>query len=206
MTVGNLVALWQTNMKRMLAYSSIAQAGYMLIGLAAWTAQPGGWTSGINGILLFLLAYLFTNIGVFAVAIVLENQLGTASIAAYAGLIRRSPFLSIALLVFFLSLIGIPPTGGFMGKLFVFGAAVDQELYLLAGIGILNSVISVYYYFGVTRLAFFGEGSDETPIRPSFTMGTVVTVTMVMTLLIALWGQPFIDLANNSAQILAAAF
>ncbi len=206
MTVGNLIALWQTNMKRMLAYSSIAQAGYMLIGLAAWTAQPAGWTSGITGILLFLFAYLFTNLGIFAVAIALENQTGTANISEYAGLIRRSPFLSIALLIFFLSLIGIPPTGGFMGKLFVFGAAIDQQLYLLAGIGILNSVISVYYYFGVARLAFFGEGTDESPIRPSLTMGTVVTLTMVMTLLIALWGQPFIDLANSSVHILAAAF
>ncbi|MEW5960446.1 MAG: NADH-quinone oxidoreductase subunit N, partial [Chloroflexota bacterium] len=206
MTLGNLVALWQTNIKRMLAYSSIAQAGYMLIGLAAWTAQPTGWAGGINGILLFLFAYLFTNLGIFAVAIALENQLGTANIADYAGLIRRSPFLSIALLVFFLSLIGIPPTGGFMGKLFVFGAALDQGLYLLAAVGIINSVISVYYYFGVARLAFFSEGADESPIRPGFAMNVVVAVTLVMTLVIALYGQPFINFANNSAQILAAAF
>ncbi len=206
MTVGNLIALWQTNMKRMLAYSSIAQAGYMLIGLAAWTAQPTNWSSGVDGILLFLFAYLFTNLGIFAIAIILENKMGTANIADYAGLIRRSPFLSVALLIFFLSLVGIPPTGGFMGKLFVFGAAIDQGLYLLAGIGILNSVISVYYYFGVARLAFFSEGVDESPIRASLPMNVVVTVTMVMTLLIALYGQPFINLANSSAQILAAAF
>jgi len=206
MTLGNLVALWQTNIKRMLAYSSIAQAGYMLIGLAAWTAQPTTWANGVNSILLFLFAYLFTNLGVFAVAIALENKLGTANISDYAGLIRRSPFLSIALLVFFLSLIGIPPTGGFIGKLFVFGAAIDQGLYLLAVIGIINSVISVYYYFGVARLAFFSEGPDESPIRPGFAMNAVVTVTMVMTLVIALYGQPFINFANNSAQILAAAF
>ena len=206
MTLGNLVALWQTNMKRMLAYSSIAQAGYMLIGLAAWTAQPANWASGVNAILLFIFAYLFTNLGVFAVVIILENKLGTANISDYAGLIRRSPYLAIALLIFFLSLIGIPPTGGFMGKLFIFGAAIDQGLYLLAGIGILNSVISVYYYFGVARLAFFSEGPDESPIQPSFTMNAVVTVTLAMTLLIALYGQPFINLANSSAQILAAAF
>jgi NADH:ubiquinone oxidoreductase subunit 2 (subunit N) len=132
--------------------------------------------------------------------------MGTANISDYAGLIRRSPFLSIALLVFFLSLIGIPPTGGFMGKLFVFGAAINQGLYLLAGIGILNSVISVYYYFGVARQVFFVQGPDETPIHPGLVMGGVVAVTLVMTLLIALYGQPFIDLANNSAQILAANF
>lgn len=206
MTVGNLVALWQKNIKRMLAYSSIAQAGYMLIGLAAFSAQPTQWANGINGILLFLFAYVFTNLGLFAVAITLENKLGTANIADYAGLIRRSPFLSIALLVFFLSLVGIPPTGGFMGKLYVFGAAMNQGLYLLALVGVLNSVISVYYYFGVARLAFFAEAADESPIRGGFALNAVVVVTVVMTLLIALYGQPFITFANNSAQILAAAF
>ncbi len=206
MTLGNLVALWQTNMKRMLAYSSIAQAGYMLIGLAAWSAQPSGWANGVNGILLYIFAYLFTNLGVFTVAIILENKTGTANIAEYAGLIRRSPFLSIALLIFFLSLIGIPPTGGFMGKLFVFGAAIDQQLYILAAIGILNSVISVWYYFGVTRLVFFGQGQDESPIQAGWVMNAVVTVTLGMTLLIALYGQPFINFANQSAQILAAAY
>lgn len=206
MTLGNLVALWQTNMKRMLAYSSIAQAGYMLIGLAAWSSQRGEQFDDVNGILLYLLAYLFTNLGVFTVVIILENKLGTADIADYAGLIRRSPFLSIALLIFFLSLVGIPPTGGFMGKLFVFGAAINQGLYLLAGVGILNSVISVYYYFGVARQVFFVQGEDESPIRGSWVLNAVVGVTLAMTLLIALYGQPFINLANNSAQILAAAF
>lgn len=207
MTVGNLVALWQTNMKRLLAYSSIAQAGYMLVGLAAWSAQPNSALSdGLNGIMLYLFAYLFTNLGLFAVAIILENKMGTANISDYAGLIRRSPFLSIALLVFFLSLIGIPPTGGFMGKLFVFGAAIDQGLYALALIGVFNSVISVYYYFGVARQVFFGQADDESPIQPGFVMNAVVTVTMVITLLIALYGQPFIDFANNSAQRLASSF
>jgi proton-translocating NADH-quinone oxidoreductase chain N len=209
MTLGNLVALWQTNMKRMLAYSSIAQAGYMLVGLAAWTAgaPPGNFLSGgIDAILLFLFAYLFTNLGVFAVAIVLENKMGTANISDYAGLIRRSPFLSIALLVFFLSLIGIPPTGGFMGKLFVFGAAVNQGLYTLAVFGIINSVISVYYYFGVARQVFFSEGPDESPIRAGLLMDGVVLVTMVVTILMALYGQPFIQLATDSAHILAATF
>jgi proton-translocating NADH-quinone oxidoreductase chain N len=207
MTVGNLVALWQTNMKRMLAYSSIAQAGYMLIGVAAIAAESDKWRlGGIDATLFFLFAYLFTNLGVFAVAIALENKTGTANISDYAGLIRRSPFLSIALLVFFLSLIGIPPTGGFMGKFFVLGAALNQQLYVLAAFGILNSVISVYYYFGVAKQVFFVEGQDESPIKPGLVMNAVVAVTMAMTLVIALWGQPFINFAVESADILAAAF
>ncbi len=204
MTIGNVVALWQTNIKRMLAYSSIAQAGYMLIGLAAWTAQPDNF--GINGILLYLFAYLFTNLGLFTVVIIMENQLGTANISDYAGLIRRSPFLSIAMLIFFLSLIGIPPTGGFMGKLFVFGSALDQRLYLLAAVGVLNSAISVYYYLGVGRQIFFVTGPDESPIRAGLVMNAVVMFTVIVTLAIALAAQPFIEFANNSAQILAAAF
>jgi NADH-quinone oxidoreductase subunit N len=209
MTVGNLVALWQTNMKRMLAYSSIAQAGYMLVGLAAWTATPPSETfflGGIDAIMLFLLAYLFTNLGVFAVAIIMENQLGTANISDYAGLIRRSPFLSIALIVFFLSLVGIPPTAGFIGKLFVFGAAINQGLYILAAFGVFNSVISVYYYFGVIRYVFFVPSEDETPIRADMVMNAVVVLTLVMTLAMAVYGQPFIKLASDSAQILAASF
>ncbi len=209
MTLGNLVALWQSNMKRMLAYSSIAQAGYMLVGLAAWSATPASnadFLSGVPSILLFMFAYLFTNLGVFAVAIILENQLGTANIADYAGLIRRSPYLSVALLVFFLSLIGIPPTAGFIGKLFVFGAAINQGLYVLALFGVFNSVVSVVYYFGVVRLAFFGQAEDESPIRMGWASNVVVTLTLVMTLLIALYGQPFIQLASDSAKILAANF
>jgi NADH:ubiquinone oxidoreductase subunit 2 (subunit N) len=181
----------------------------MLVGLAAWTAAPNSdsfFLGGIDAIMLFLLAYLFTNLGVFAVAIIMENQLGTAEISDYAGLIRRAPFLSIALLVFFLSLVGIPPTSGFIGKLFVFGAAVNQELFWLAAFGVFNSVISVYYYFGVVRQVFFVQGEDESPIRTSRTMNAVVAVTLAMTLLIALYAQPFIQLASDSAQILAAAF
>ena len=207
MTVGNLIALWQTNMKRMLAYSSIAQAGFILIGLAAWSAQPtGGIFDGVDAMLFFLLAYLFTNLGLFAVAITLENKMGTSNIVDYAGLIRRAPLLSIALLVFFLSLIGIPPTGGFMGKFFVLGAAVDQEQYVLAGFAILNTVISVYYYFGVARMVFFVRGQDESPIRAGVVMNSVIVVTMVMVVLMALYVQPFIEFAVESADILAATF
>jgi proton-translocating NADH-quinone oxidoreductase chain N len=203
MSVGNLIALWQTNMKRLLAYSSIAQAGYMIIGLAAWTASPTGWPGGVAGILLYLFAYVFTNLGLFTIIIIMENKTGSANTSEYAGLIRRSPLLSIAALVFFLSLIGIPPTGGFMGKLFIFGAALHQGLYDVAAVGIINSVISVYYYLGVARRIFFDQNADESPIQPGMALNVVVGFTMVMTLLIALYGDPFIILANGSTQILA---
>jgi NADH:ubiquinone oxidoreductase subunit 2 (subunit N) len=136
----------------------------------------------------------------------MENQLGTSNITDYAGLVRRSPYLSVALLVFFLSLIGIPPTGGFMGKLFVFGAAVNQGLLIVVFFGVINSAISVYYYFGVVRQIFFESAADESPIRINPVMNVVVALTLVMTLLMALYGQPFIQFASDSAQILAANF
>lgn len=210
MSFGNLVAMWQSDIKRLLAYSSIAQAGFILVGLAALNPNAASeWARGLNGVLLYLFAYLFTNLGAFAVVIALENRLGSTQIADYAGLIKRSPYLAVAMFVFLLSLIGIPPTGGFVGKVFVFGAALaraEPRFYLLAGVGILNSVISVYYYFKIARTMFFDEAADDATFEASGPLTTVVTVSMVMTLLIAIFMQPFVDLTSRSAQILASIF
>jgi NADH-quinone oxidoreductase subunit N len=210
MTFGNLVAMWQSDVKRLLAYSSIAQAGFILVGLAALNPNAASeWARGLNGLLLYLFAYLFTNLGAFAVVIALENKTGSTQIAEYAGLIRRSPFLALAMFVFLLSLIGIPPTGGFIGKLFVFGAAIARDeprFYLLAAVGIVNSVISVYYYFKIARVMFFEEASDTSPLQAGSALTAVVTVSVVMTLLIAIVLQPFMDLTTSSTQILASIF
>ena len=206
MSLGNLVALWQTNVKRLFAYSSIAQAGYMLIGLAALYPQAESWTTGVNGLLVYLFAYLFTNLGAFAVIIAVENRTGSANIPDFAGLIHRSPFLALTMLVFLLSLIGIPPTGGFLGKLFVFGAAIQRRMILLAVVGIINSVVSVYYYYAIMRQMFFGEAGDTEPIKLTPSLGFVVGINVVMVLGIALYAEPFIRLATESVQMLAAKF
>ena len=206
MSLGNLVALWQTNVKRLFAYSSIAQAGYMLIGLAALYPQAESWTTGVNGLLVYLFAYLFTNLGAFAVIIAVENRTGSANIPDFAGLIHRSPFLALTMLVFLLSLIGIPPTGGFLGKLFVFGAAIQRRMILLAVVGIINSVVSVYYYYAIMRQMFFGEAGDAEPIKLTPSLGFVVGINVVMVLAIALYAEPFIRLATESVQMLAAKF
>jgi len=206
MSVGNLIALWQTNVKRLLAYSSIAQAGYMLIGLAALAPQTESWTNGLNGLLLYLFAYLFTNLGVFAVVIAVENRSGSANLSDFTGLMRRSPFLAVAMLVFLLSLIGIPPTGGFMGKLFVFGAAVQRRMVLLAVVGVLNSVISVYYYYKIMRPMLFAQADGAESIQVTPAMGLVVGVSSAMVLIIALFAEPFIRLATESVQMMAATF
>jgi len=206
MSLGNLVALWQTNVKRLLAYSSIAQAGYMLVGLVALAPQSESWTTGLNGLLLYLFAYVFTNLGAFAVVIAVENRTGSANITDFTGLIRRSPFLAVTMFIFLLSLIGIPPTGGFLGKLFVFGAAIQRQMILLAVVGIVNSVVSVYYYYAIIRQMFFGQAGDAEPIKVASSLKAVVAINAVMVLVIALYAEPFIRLATESVQMLAAKF
>jgi NADH-quinone oxidoreductase subunit N len=200
MTLGNLVAIFQENIKRMLAYSSIAQAGYILIGLVCWEAvgEPGA----ISGVLFYLLAYLFTNMGAFTVVIAVERATGSNDISDYAGLMHRSPWLAVALGIFFLSLVGIPPTGGFLGKLLIFSAAIRLQYYALAIIGVINGVISLYYYYGVLRRVFFSAPEDETPIVASPSLLVALAVALVMTIGIAIFAQPFIQLAVESASLL----
>jgi NADH-quinone oxidoreductase subunit N len=156
MTLGNIVAISQTNIKRMLAYSSIAHAGYILVAFVA------GNELGISGILFYLMAYAFMNLGAFTVVILLgkkgeENTL----INDYAGIGFKHPLLAAAMTIFLLSMAGIPPLGGFMAKFYVFSAAVKEKFYWLAILGVLNSAISVYYYLRVTVLMYFRESERE---------------------------------------------
>jgi NADH-quinone oxidoreductase subunit N len=156
MTLGNIVAISQTNIKRMLAYSSIAHAGYILVAFVA------GNDLGTSGILFYLMAYAFMNLGAFTVVTLLgkrgeENTL----INDYAGIGFKHPLLAAAMTIFLLSMAGIPPLGGFMAKFYVFSAAVKEKFYWLAILGVLNSAISVYYYLRVTVLMYFRESERE---------------------------------------------
>jgi NADH-quinone oxidoreductase subunit N len=156
MTVGNIVAISQSNIKRMLAYSSIAHAGYILVAFVA------GNELGASGILFYLMAYAFMNLGAFTVVILLgkkgeENTL----INDYAGIGFKHPLLAAAMTIFLLSMAGIPPLGGFMAKFYIFSAAVKEKFYWLAILGVLNSAISVYYYLRVTVLMYFRESERE---------------------------------------------
>jgi proton-translocating NADH-quinone oxidoreductase chain N len=199
MTVGNLMAIFQKNIKRMLAYSSIAQAGYILIGLVCWRHTLGAYGGGISGVLLYLLAYLFTNLGAFTVVIIVERATGSNEIADYAGLMRRNPWLAAALFVFFLSLVGIPPTAVFVGKLLIFSSAIRLGYYGLAIIGVVNGVISMYYYYGVMRQAFFLPPKEDTPIVASPPLAVALGITLVMTLGFLVFAQPFIQLVSWSS-------
>ena len=156
MTLGNIVAISQSNIKRMLAYSSIAHAGYILVAFVA------GNDLGASGILFYLMAYAFMNLGAFTVVILLgkkgeENTL----INDYAGIGFKHPLLAAAMTIFLLSMAGIPPLGGFMAKFYVFSAAVKEKFYWLAILGVLNSAISVYYYLRVTVMMYFRESERE---------------------------------------------
>jgi len=199
MTLGNLTAIRQTNIKRMLAYSSIAQAGYILVGVVSIVP----FTIGIDGVLFYLMAYLFTNAGVFIAVIAFSHVTNSDEISDYAGLVRRAPALAAVMVIFFMSLAGLPPTAGFVGKLLVFGAAVQAGYYYLAIIGALNSVISVVYYFNVVRQMFFLPPPTEEPLSlPRFPMAAVV-VCVVLVMVIGLYAQPLIDLVSRSVTVLA---
>jgi NADH-quinone oxidoreductase subunit N len=199
MTLGNLTAMRQTNIKRMLAYSSIAQAGYILVGIVSLVP----FSVGIHGVLLYLMAYLFTNAGVFIAVIAFSHVTNSDQIADYAGLVRRAPALAAVMVIFFMSLAGLPPTAGFVGKLLVFGSAVQAGYYYLAIIGVLNSVISVVYYFNIVRQMFFIPPTAEEPLSlPRWPM-VAVAVCVVLVLLIGLYPQPLIDLVSRSVTVLA---
>jgi NADH-quinone oxidoreductase subunit N len=162
MTVGNLAALAQTNIKRMLAYSSIAHVGYILIGLVA--SVGGRADRALSAIMFYLLAYTFMNIGAFAILIYLRRDgMPNEELADYSGLARRSPFAALAMLVFLFSLAGIPPTAGFAAKLSIFYAAIQGNYYWLAIIGILNSAVAAYYYLRVVVYMYMNEPEVELP-------------------------------------------
>jgi NADH-quinone oxidoreductase subunit N len=203
MSLGNLAALRQTNIKRLLAYSSIAQAGYILIGVAAVIANPQKTFTGINGVLVYLFAYLIANVGAFTVVIAFESATGKTDVKDYAGLIRRSPWLASLLLIFLLSLAGIPPTAGFIGKFYVFGAAVQAQMWILAAVAAVNSVIAAFYYLNVVRIMFLVPAEENAgPVEVAPPFGGALAATGVLTLLLGLLPSPLIAWASVSANTL----
>lgn len=201
MTVGNLTALPQINIKRMLAYSSIAQAGYLLLGVAAIQYSP----LALPSILLYIFAYLFMNLGAFAVVTIVSARLNSDDIRDYGGLAKRAPFAAVAMALFLLSLAGIPPTAGFLAKFYLFSAAVQSQnnaIVWLTVVAIVNTVVSVYYYMNVVRYMFFAKPKSEKPLSVSLAMNFVVGLTLAATLIMLLYPQPFIEMAHRSAAML----
>jgi NADH-quinone oxidoreductase subunit N len=194
MTVGNIVAISQTNIKRMLAYSSIAHAGYILVAFVA------GNDLGTSGILFYLMTYAFMNIGAFTVVILLgkkgeENTL----ISDYAGIGFKYPLLAASMTIFLLSMAGIPPLGGFMAKFYIFSAAVKSKFYWLAILGVLNSAVSVYYYLRVTVLMYFRESEREiTGLQFSPASVLALILAVIGTLYMGIFPANVLSLAQRS--------
>lgn len=195
MTLGNVLALAQRNIKRLLAYSSIAQAGYALIGLAALNE------SGIAAVVFYLLMYTVTNLATFAVVVLASRQIGSDEIADYAGLSRRSPGLALAFLIGFLSLGGMPPLAGFFGKFFVFAAAIEAGLVWLAVIGVLNAIVGLYYYLTVLKVVYlYRSERDHERIPVTRPYALALGLCIVGILLMGTVAAPWFDWATVAAQ------
>jgi proton-translocating NADH-quinone oxidoreductase chain N len=210
MALGNLIALRQTNIKRMLAYSSIGHAGYIMIGFVCLTLNVESAFLGMNGTLFYLFAYLFTNMAVFSAVIAFESATGSTEIADMRGLVKRAPVLAGAMLIGLLSLAGIPGTAGFLGKLLVFGSAIQfdtAQTLTMAIVGVVASVIGAFYYLNVVRYMFFEAPDAEAgpvPVAAGAKVGLVLAALAI--LVVGLYPQPFIEFASDSMQAIGFLF
>jgi len=197
MTIGNFIALAQKNIKRLLAYSSIAHAGYILIGVAARSEF------GLASVVLYLIVYLFTNLAAFGIIAAVSKTLGSDEIKDYSGLSRRSPGLAIAMLIAFLSLAGMPPFGGFIAKTLLFAAAVKANLIWLAFVGILNTIVGVYYYLTVLKVVYlYRSEGDEVPIVTTRPVTIGLTILSVGILVLGVFFAPWFTWSTTAAAAL----
>ena len=196
MTVGNIAAITQSNVKRMLAYSSIAHAGYVLIGIVVATER------GVTAMLVYLAVYLFMQLGAFAIVVLMRRQdVVGEELKDLSGLYFRYPAAAFAMLFFMLSLGGIPPTAGFIGKFWLFSAAIEAGYVWLAVIGVINSAISIYYYVRVVVFMWIREDVGS-PVAVSPAMTATLAIAVVGTVALGVYPQLLIDFAQTSAQTL----
>ena len=186
MTIGNVAAVSQTNIKRLLAYSSIAQAGYILMGIVAFT------DTGLTAVLIYLVAYAFTNLGAFVVVIAASNHFGNDEIESYTGLAQRSPILAASLTIFLLSLAGIPPMAGFIGKFYVFSSAIEAGFNTLAIAAALNSAVAAFYYFRIVRVMYLVPAKNTLPVSTSFALSLALFLMLAGTIVFGLAPVPLI--------------
>lgn len=186
MTLGNVAAIPQTNIKRMLGYSSIAQAGYLMIGLATVGFSPAANILGQSGILFFLASYALTNLGAFIAIIAISNKLNSDQIKDYSGMFKRAPFLTLALTLSLISLIGMPPAAGFIAKFYIFSSAVQNNLLWLVIIAVINSVISAYYYMRVVKVMWLGEPASEEKVPSSGALRVALALSSLGVLLLGI--------------------
>jgi len=196
MTFGNFAALWQDNLKRLLAYSSIAHAGYLMLGVAVLSDQ------GLAAVLIYFSIYLFMNLGAFFIVMLIANKINSENIDDYRGLGYSIPFLGTSLAIFLISLTGLPPTAGFIGKLYIFFALVDAKMIVVAIIALLNTVVSLYYYIRVLKVMFLERTDKHVDIEISPINFVVVLLLLAPTLLFGVYFTPLVNIAKNSIQLL----
>jgi NADH-quinone oxidoreductase subunit N len=197
MTVGNVLALVQKNIKRLLAYSSIAHAGYILIGVVAISQL------GLTSVVFYLIAYLITNLAAFGIVVTFSQVVGSDEISAYSGLSRRKPWLALAMMVAFLSLAGMPPLAGFVAKIFVFAAAVKVGLIWLAFVGVLNSIVGLYYYLTVLKYVYLFRSDDEDkPLNISRSYAIALSILIFGIILVGTLFGPWFNLSTQIASSL----
>ena len=201
MTVGNVMALLQTNIRRLLGYSSIAQAGNLAIGVAAIAASGGGTPLGASAVAFFLATYVFTNLGAFFAVLAISRRVASDEIADYAGMGRRAPLLAAALALCFISLTGIPPTAGFWAKVFIFNAAVQSDLVWLVIVGVLNTAVSAFYYLRVVSHLYVAPAPAEGDISPGPWLAAALAITSIGVLAVGLFPIPLIDAAERAVTI-----
>ena len=198
MTLGNVVALSQTNIKRMLAYSSVAHAGYALVGVVSLSEL------GVGSVTFYLIAYVMTNLAAFGIIAAFSKVTGSDEIADYAGMSRRNPTLGLVALVAFLSLTGMPPFGGFVAKVFVFAAAVKADMIWLAVVGILNSIVGLYYYLTFLKVVYLyrmeGENEEAHPIPLTRPYAIALTVLSFAILAVGIIFGPWFNIASSVAE------
>ncbi len=197
MTLGNLVAIWQDNLKRMLAYSSIAHAGYLLMGLVVMSDL------GLAAMLMYFLVYFFMNLGAFYVVMSIADRIGSEHIDDYRGLGKRAPVIGVGLSIFLVSLTGLPPMAGFIGKWMLFSAVIEANFIWLAIIGVINSAISLYYYARVFRNMYLREpiDGDESPITFSPLVIVITILFIVPNIVFGLYFGPLVSYAQQSVNL-----
>ena len=199
MVLGSFAAIVQTNIKRLMAYSSIGHMGFVLVGLAAGNEQ------GVMGVLVYLTIYLFMNVGAFGCILAMRrNGQMVEEIGELAGLSKTNPLMALALAVFMFSMAGIPPLGGFFAKLFVFRAAIDAELYVLAVAGLLASVVGAFYYLRIVKLMYFDEPAEAFDGDLGRETRALIAVTAVVTVFFFIGLAPVISGAEAAAAVLFA--
>jgi NADH-quinone oxidoreductase subunit N len=201
MTVGNVSALPQTNIKRLFAYSSIAQAGYLLVGLATLGFAGPGEVIGTSPVLFFLASYAVANLGAFIAIIAVTNRTGSDLIEDFSGLAKRSPVLALALTLCLISLIGMPPAAGFMAKFYIFSGAAQNGLLWLVIIAVINSVASAFYYLRIVKTMWLGEPASAEAVPSSASLRVALSLSCLGVLFLGIAPSLVMKAAEAASQL-----